>query len=189
MKYYIPFTLRGKENTVSVEYGAMASASESGFNALKLPFDPEMCVGYPMAHAYFENLNLNGYERHSAWIQIVKREEYNTIAGKEVVNVVYDLDGSNEMYEHKWPYFALGYPAELFDAPCNNLDGNEKLIWTAYAYLVDPPSRMNDFQLVFLAGFSWGYMENNKGEVEILNFKELSEKDWEEHRKYAEFEE
>ena len=32
-------------------------------------------------------------------------------------------------------------------------------------------------------------MENNKGEVEILNFKELSEKDWEEHRKYAEFEE
>ena len=82
----------------------------------------------------------------------------------------------------------MGYPAELFDAPCNNLDGNEKLIWTAYAYLVDPPSRMNDFQMVFLAGFSWGYMENNKGEVEILDFKVLSEKDWEEHRKYTEFE-
>ena len=84
------------------------------------------------------------------------------------------------------PYFCVGYPAELFDAPCSNLRDNEKLIWTAYTYFVDPPSRMNDNQLTYLAGFSWGYVESTDGVEGILEFKVLSEADWEEHKKYIE---
>lgn len=187
MRYTIPFNLRDKENNLIVEYNEMPNASESGFCALKLPFDVNLCIGYPMLHAYFESLNLKGYERACGWIQIIKREEYNTIDGKEVSNVVYDLDVSEEMRSHELPYFALGYPAELFDAPCNNLNGNEKLIWRAYTYLVDVPSRMNDWQLLFLAGFSWGYSEDVEGNVQLLDFELLSEEDWNEHRKYAEF--
>lgn len=186
MKYTIPFTLRDKQNILSVEYNEMNNPDDSGFNVLKLPFDADLCAGYPMLHAFFENLNLNGYERYCGWIQIIKREEYNTIDGEQKVNVVYDLDVSEEMRMHGLPYFGLGYPAELFDATCNNLNGNEKVVWTAYTYLVDVPSRMNGGKLLFLAGFSWGYTENMDKEVDLLEFKVLSEKDWEEHRRYAE---
>ena len=90
-----------------------------------------------------------------------------------------------EMRTHGLPYFGLGYPAELFDAPCNNLNGNEKVVWTAYTYLVDVPSRMNGNRLLFLTGFSWGYTESQDKAVDLLDFKVLSEKDWEEHRRYV----
>uniref|UniRef100_UPI0040568C4C hypothetical protein n=1 Tax=Acetatifactor sp. TaxID=1872090 RepID=UPI0040568C4C len=90
------------------------------------------------------------------------------------------------MRNHKLPYFAFGYPAELFDAPCNNLNGNEKLTWTAYTYLVDLPSRMNDGKMQYVTGFSWGYTENVDKEINILDLKILAQNDWEEHRKYTE---
>ncbi len=186
MRYTIPFTLREKENILSVEYNMINNPDDSGFNALNLPFDANLCVGYPMLHAFFENLNLNGYERYCGWIQIIKREEYNIVDGEQMINVVYDLDVSEEMRTHGLPYFGLGYPAELFDAPCNNLNGNEKVVWTAYTYLVDVPSRMNGNKLLFLTGFSWGYTESLDKEVDLLDFKVLSEKDWEEHRRYTE---
>ncbi|MCH5249961.1 MAG: hypothetical protein J1E98_08505 [Lachnospiraceae bacterium] len=184
MKYTIPFHLRNKENILTIDYREISSAAESGFSALKLPFDVNECVGNPMLHAYFENLNLNGYERYCGFIQVIKREEYPSINDEVPAKVVYELDASEEMQEHKWPYFAYGYPAEFFDAPCHNLNNNEKILWRAYTYLVDIPSRMNNNQLLFLAGFSWGYIENIKGEVQLLDFEELSENDWLEHQKY-----
>ncbi len=180
MKYSIPFQLRNKTNYITVDYKAMENPEESGFGALNVPFDVNQCIGYPMIHAYFEELNLKGYERYCGFIQIMRWEEYNTVDGKESVNVRYELDCVGTVP----PYFCVGYPAELFDAPCSNLRNNEKLIWTAHTYLVDPPSRMNDNQLTFLAGFSWGYAESTHGIEGILDFKVLSEKDWEEHKKY-----
>lgn len=187
MQFNIPFKVREKENNLIVKYDKMTNAIESGFNALKLPFDTNCCIGYPMIHAFFENTSLNGYERYCGWIQIIKREEYNTINGEETLNIIFDLDVSEEMRSHGLPYFAFGYPAELFDAPCNNLNGNEKVIWTAYTYLVDLPSRMNNEELLFLAGFSWGYIETIDKEIDLLNFQILSEKEWKEHRRYVEF--
>ncbi len=178
MKYSIPFRLRNKENNVIVEYKEMQSPEESGFRALNVPFDVNKCIGYPMVHAYLDDINLKGYERYCGFIQIMRREEYNTVAQEERVNVRYELDCPSTIR----PYFCVGYPAELFDAPCNNLGDNKKLIWTAYTYLVDPPSRMNDNQLTFLAGFSWGYVESTDGVECIIDFKVLSEKDWEMHR-------
>ena len=61
MKYAINFNLRGKENKISVDHQKIPSAQESGFTALKLPFDVNDCIGYPMVHTYFENINLYGY--------------------------------------------------------------------------------------------------------------------------------
>lgn len=118
MIYTIPFHLRNKENIMTIDYRQISNAAESGFSALKLPFDVNECVGYPMLHAYFENLNLNGYERYCGFIQIIKREEYTSVDNTEPVRTIYELDASEEMMKHKWPYFAYGYPAEFFDAPC-----------------------------------------------------------------------
>ena len=187
MRYTISFYLRGKENKISVDYQKISSAQESGFTSLKLPFDVNECVGYPMLHAYFEDMDLCGYERHCGWIQVVERRDYADMNAEEPAAITFDLDVAEEMREHKIPYFAYGYPAELFDAPCKNLGSSEKLEWRAYTYLVDLPSRMNNGQLSFLAGFSWGYTEDKDGNTQIADFKILSEDSWMEHQKYAFF--
>ena len=56
--------------------------------------------------------------------------------------------------------------------------GQQKVIWRAYTYLVDIPTRINGNQLSYLAGFSWGYTENIRNEVSLLDFRLLSETDW-----------
>lgn len=179
------FPLREKKNILIVDYNPMTDAEKSGFRALHLPFDANMCIGYPMLHAYFDNLSLKGYERYCGWIQIIQRKEYHSLSDEFPTSVSYHLDVTEEMMQKKWPYFAIGYPAELFDAPCRNLGDSAKLVWTAYTYLVDPPSRMNQNTLHYLAGFSWGYTENSNCKVELLPFQALTSEDWDEHRRYV----
>lgn len=187
MKHSITFNLRGKENQIYIDYQKIPNAQAAGMTALKLPFDADCCVGYPMLHAYFENTNLVGCERLCGFIQVIKREEYSSLNDEKPSNVLYELDASAEMIKHKIPYFAYGFPAEFFDSPCKNLGDSEKLNWRAYTYLIDPPSRMNGNQLVFLAGFSWGYTEDINGNVQLLDFEIVSEDKWIEHQKYALF--
>ena len=178
MTYMIPFVFHGKKNRIAVDYSEIADAHEAGFHILNLPFAPEACKGYPMIHAYFKDLNLKGYERYCGWIQIIRREEFSHIGDLSPSTVCYELDVPEDITEHGLPYFAYGYPPELFDAPCRNLRGCEKLIWRAYTYLVDIPSRINGYQLSYLAGFSWGYTENSLDEVSLLDFYQLTETDW-----------
>ena len=75
----------------------------------------------------------------------------------------------------------IGYPAEIFDAPCCNLAGCRHLKWTAYTYLVDLPSRMNSNKLKFLGGYSWGYEEDENGPQRLLPLEILTENDREKH--------
>ena len=74
-----------------------------------------------------------------------------------------------------------GYPAEIFDAPCCNLAGCKHLKWTAYTYLVDLPSRMNGNKLEFLAGYSWGYEEDENGPQRLLPLEVLTKNEWKRH--------
>ncbi len=187
MKYVIDFNLRGKKNQITIDYQVIPDAQASGFTALKLPFDIDACVGYPMLHAYFENFSLCGYERYCGWIQIIQRNEYSDIHAKEPARISYELDVAEEMRKRKNPFFAYGYPAEFFDAPCNNLGDCERLDWRAYTYLVDPPLQMNGQRPVFLAGFSWGYTEDRNKNIQLSDFILLSEDRWAEHQKYALF--
>lgn len=187
MKYTIPFNLSGKESKICIDYQKMQSAQASGFTALKLPFDVSNCIGYPMLHAYIETANLYGYERYCGWIQIIERKDYFSVYMEQPTSISFELDVADEMRIHKCPYFAYGYPAEFFDAPCMNLNNSEKLDWRAYTYLVDMPSRRNGNQIGFLAGFSWGYMEDINGNVQLLDFMILHEDEWREHQKYALF--
>ena len=178
MRYEIPFTFHGKTNHVTVDYAAMADPRDAAFNVLNLPSDPGVCRGYPMLHAHFGPLSLRGYERYCGWIQLIRREDYRS-AGEQP-RISYELDVPEDLQAHGLPYFAIGYPPELFDAPCRNLRDSERLIWRAYTFLVDIPSRINGHRLGFLAGFSWGYTENAWGEVSLLDFRRLSETDWNE---------
>ena len=66
---HIPFELRGISNIVEVVYKANDSASESGFDALEdLPFDPNLCIGYPVMNAYIKDMKNTGYRRLCGWM-------------------------------------------------------------------------------------------------------------------------
>jgi hypothetical protein len=185
MQHIIPFVFHGKKNNITVDYSEISDAHEAGFHILNLPFAADACKGYPLIHAYFRDMNLQGYERYCGWIQIIRRDEFSHIGDLSPSNVCYEPDVPEDMLEHGLPYFAYGYPPELFDAPCRNLRGCEKLIWRAYTYLVDVPSRINGYQLGYLAGFTWGYTEDRCGAVSLLDFSLLTEDDWNMHKEYT----
>ena len=177
-KKQIPFTFYGQENLIEVIYKTNDNPAESGFDALKLPFNMNFCIGYPTIHAAVKPMKNTGYRRYCGWIQLVERA-YFSMEGL-------DLPDEHELFidtTERGLYFAFGYPAELYDAPCYNLNGNVKGTWKAYTYLVDMPSRMNDDRVSFLAGFQWGYKEsmaNHKLEVSVLELEELDISQWHE---------
>jgi hypothetical protein len=181
---HIPFSLRGIQNTIEVIYRVNESAWESGFDALlDLPFDPRLCIGYPTVHAYVKNMTNTGYRRLCGWIQLVQRAYFSS----DLLETPDENELSIDSNDPDCIYFAYGSPAEIYDAPCNNLNGNVKGTWTAYTYLVDMPSRMNGNKLSFLAGFQWGYEEaliNGKLVVRSRDLKELDNKTWNKHISY-----
>ena len=172
----IPFTLHGIEENLTVEYTQGTDPREIGYDALQgFPIDKICCIGYPVMHGYFEHMNATGYRRSCGFIQFVERIE-NYGENREL-----SIDVSDENLGKGNPYFAYGYPAEIFDAPCCNLAGCRHLKWTAYTYLVDLPSRMNSNKLKFLGGYSWGYEEDENGPQRLLPLEILTENDWEKH--------
>jgi hypothetical protein len=181
MRVQIPIALRGSREVLTVHYGRNASASESGFDALDLPFPAELCIGYPAIHAYFEHMNATGYRRYCGFIQIVQRIERREGAPDRFGQFVDVDDYANRIGN---PYFSYGYPASLYDAPCSNLGDSDALDWTAFTYLVDMPTRMNRYQLGFLAGFSWGYAEDKNGPGSLHDLKLLTNKQFERHRQF-----
>ena len=177
---HIPFTLNGVSNMIEVVYKANDSSKESGFDILNLPFDPNLCIGYPTMHAYIKDMESTGYRRYCGWIQLIKREYFSSETLEKADENILSIDNGDPAYI----YFAFGYPAEIYDAPCNNLNGNAKGTWTAYTYLVDIPTRMNNHKLSYLAGFQWGYEEamiNGELIVKMRDIKELGKEQWEDH--------
>lgn len=181
MVWDIPVLLRGSKEVLRVEYGENTGVAQSGFDALELPFPPERCLGYPMVYAYFPNMGLTGYKRYCGFIQLIQRTEERGSREQQRLN----LDVGEEFRAMGNPYFSYGYPASLFDAPCCNLGDCDRLVWRAFTYLVDPPSRMNGDKMGFLAGFSWGYTENREGCAGLLDFKLLTPEDFARHRKWV----
>lgn len=164
----IPIVLRGEKEILTVEYERNISPVISGFDVLDVPFAKERCIGYPTVHAYFKNMKLTGYKRYCGFIQVIERVEDGK--DKKV-----SVDTDHDFHEIGNPYFSYGYPASLYDAPCMNLGTCSELIWKAYTYLVDMPTRMNGNKLKFIAGFSWGYTENIDGIQSLLDFELLTE--------------
>lgn len=177
----IPFTLRGISNTIEVIYKSNDSVSESGFDALPdLPFNPNLCIGYPVMQAYIKDMANTGYRRQCGWIQLVKRNYFSSdmLDKPDENNLSVDSPISGSIFS------AFGTPAEVYDAPCNNLNGNARGMWTAYTYLVDYPTRMNGYKIIYLAGFQWGYEEsliNGELTVNIQDIKKVDQEQWKEH--------
>jgi hypothetical protein len=185
LKMQIPFVLNNKNGIVEVCYEENKSAGKSGFDLLEgLGFDVEMCMGYPTMNAYIRDYEGTGYYRASAWIQIITDKYYSVSQDKVPSKVISEVDISENMRRSGVPFFALGYPAEIYDAPCNNLSGYARLEWIADTFLVTQPSRINDDTISYITGFRWGYEEwdmEGKRNVRILPLEIIDASVWNGH--------
>jgi hypothetical protein len=179
----IPFELNQKSGILTVCYEANQSAEKSGFDLFAgLGFDVTMCFGYPTIRAYISSFEGAGYHTASAWIQMVTRREFTSVESHEPLTVVSDVDTHPFLEELGVPFFAMGFPAEIFDAPCNNLGSLGKLEWTADTFLVTMPNRANNHVISRVAGFCWGYCKydlDEKRRVEIQPVTVTGFADWE----------
>ena len=181
----IPFVLNHKPGTLAVHYEANQSAAKSGFDLFAgSGFNVEMCIGYPTMRACLETYEGAGYYTACAWIQIVTRQEFVSPEAAEPADVVPSVDTLPLLAESGVPFFAFGFPADIFDAPCNNLNGLAKLEWVADTFLVTLPSRVNDYTISCVAGFRWGYCEydlDGKRQVEISPLVVTDVSTWQQH--------
>ncbi|MCD8502780.1 MAG: hypothetical protein LRY71_15335, partial [Bacillaceae bacterium] len=125
----------------------------------------------------------SGYATLTGWIQIITSKRYATLEDT-TPSIVTEIDNCETMTRLGNPFFATGYPAEIYDAPCYNLRDDAKLEWVADTFFVTYPSRMNDNAITFLAGFSWGYEEsdiNGEKKVKILPFHIHDKSKWQTH--------
>lgn len=181
----IPFELNHKPGILEVHYEANPSITASGFDLLAgIGFDVNMCVGYPTMRAFFRSYEGTGYATASAWIQIVTRREFASLEASEPQAIVPSVDINDTFDALGVPFFAMGFPAEIYDAPCNNLGGCGKLEWIADTFLVTQPSKINDYLVAPLAGFRWGYIEydrEGKRQVEITPLTVTGVEPWQAH--------
>ena len=167
----IPFELNRKPGVLSVYYEVNQCVQKSGFDLFaNNGFDINICLGYPTMRAYVNSYEGSGYYTASAWIQIITRREFDCTNPAKPQDIVTSVDVHETLAELGVPFFALGFPAEIFDAPCNNLGNLGKLDWLADTFLVTLPTRINNHRIFPITGFSWGYCEydlNEKRHVEI----------------------
>jgi hypothetical protein len=181
----IPFTLNRKPGILRVDYESNHRTAKSGFDLFAgNGFDVEMCIGYPTMRARIESYEGTGYAAACAWIQVVTRREFSSAEAAEPADVVPDVDTHPTLAESGIPFFAFGFPAEIFDAPCNKLNGLAKLEWVADIFLVTMPNRTNGFSIYRLAGFRWGYIEydlDGKRQVKIRPLVITDGPAWQQH--------
>lgn len=185
VKVQMPFVLNNRKGLVEVCYKENNSANESGFDLLKgLGFDVDMCIGYPTMHGYIKEYAGTGYSNSSAWIQIITDIYYSSLEDEVPSEILSEVDISDNMRKLGVPFFAFGYPSEIYDAPCNNLGNFARLKWIADTFLVTQPSRINNNMISYVIGFRWGYEEweaEEKHNVKILPLEIIDCSVWDEH--------
>jgi hypothetical protein len=181
----IPFDLNHKPGILEVHYQPNQRIEDSGFDLLAgFGFDVNLSIGYPTMHGFVTTYQGSGYYTASAWIQIVTRREFATVDNEQSRAEIASVDVNPTLHELGVPFFAMGFPAEIFDAPCCNLGDAGKLTWLADTFFVTMPSRINDHTIFRIAGYQWGYTEydqNEKRPVEILPLSVTDEATWQQH--------
>jgi hypothetical protein len=181
----IPFNNFGKSGIIGVIYKENTSPVTSGFEIVKdLVPDLDICIGYPTIRASVKEFAGFGFSRYCGWIQVVQMEFYSDANSEDPDDTYYEVDTTPAMKQKGLPFCAFGYPADFFDAPCNNYYEGAKMVWKANTFLVSMPSYINNESISFLAGFEWGFKEYRskvKKQINITPVKNIDSEYWEKH--------
>jgi hypothetical protein len=151
----IPFTLRGANGTITVEYGVNEDPGRWGYPLLGLPDDPELARGCPVLHATVEHPG-EGYAAALGWIQIVH------LATPDLDEVI--VDTAPQIADAGIPWVYWGSQPTFFDAPST---ARREMQWRAHTFLACTPDAVISPQVSPVCGFSWGY-DVRDGDPSIL---------------------
>ncbi len=156
----IPFTLFGRRGQLAVRYGVTVDPDALGFDVIPgLGLHPEACRGYPTIHAIIEHYRGAGYRALCGWIQVITAERSRGApAAAAPSDTSMSVDQFPSMLGIDMPFAITGFLPELFDAPCGNLNGYDRLRWTADTFLTTVPLRSRSEPIHRLAGVRWGYI-------------------------------
>lgn len=159
----IPFNLKGYNGKVSVYYGVNDDPIKVGFDSLPgIHFNINLCCGYPIIHARIDNYAGSGYRMFCGWVQIITSVYLDSRDSRKARSETFVSDDSAPAFQEiEFPFASYGYLPQLFDAPCLNLGNFAELRWTADTFLTTVPVRSRDEEISWLAGFRWGYLEND----------------------------
>jgi hypothetical protein len=144
----LDFRLRGYSGRVAVAYEENRDPHSVGFDALGLPFDLALTVGYPTCRATVEYAG-PGYRAYIGWIQLVTNHDPATgteTVANDVLPIHRDIDS---------PFMTFGVAPTFFDAPANPDHDSED--WIADTFLVACPDVARTRCVAALLGFRWGY--------------------------------
>ena len=140
MVWDIPVLLRGSKEVLRGRVRGETPAWPSlGLTPWNFPFLLSAAWVIPWSMPISPIWGLQGTNGYCGFIQLIQRTEERGSREQQRLN----LDVGEEFRAMGNPYFSYGYPASLFDTPCCNLGDCDRLVWRAFTYLVDPPSRMN----------------------------------------------
>lgn len=134
-----------------------------------------MGPGLSTLRVWVERYEGSGHRTASVFVQWldVEREDASGARAYRELDVIESFAGAGI------PFFAMGYPANLYDAPAHNLRGSTWMRWLATTWFVTLPARWTAFEVRPVVGFRWGYEEGAQpGGVTVLPMSDLSARDW-----------
>ncbi|WP_088282372.1 hypothetical protein [Kineosporia sp. A_224] len=153
----IPFSLHGESGVVHVSVAPILDGVRAGFDILAgLPFAADATVGYPAMSARVE-YDGTGYRTLMGWVQTIRT--VRTTTGRPVDDDRCEVDLAPAFGDLDSPFFASGSTPSVVDAPARNLNGADRLAWTADTFLTTLPLRSRREPIRRLASFRWGYEE------------------------------
>lgn len=163
----LEFTRDGLAGSVTVTVERVRHAPSVG--------KPATTDGFPCCSAEVDYPAL-GYRAFFGWVQLVRSSD-NTSRG-----AVFEMDPFALFEDATSPYAFFGFKPVLFDAPSRA--DRAPLTWLAHSFLAYTPLDAANRHVIPVAGFSWGFDIDDRGEIAIGPALPLDPADWDTHRHF-----
>jgi hypothetical protein len=175
-----PFTFRGQDGTVTIEFEANDDPERWGYEVLDLPWSSSLAKGLPVIHARVST-PLEGYAAVLAWIQIVRvhvAETSTTLVADGEKAPAGDhtwVDGPPQLRGLGIPFVSFGQRPTLFDAPAST---ESEIRFTADSFLAASPDALLTRRSMPCFGIRWGYATRDGELPELIDPALLGAEDW-----------
>jgi hypothetical protein len=177
-----PFSLRGREGSVAVEYGPNEDPERWGYGILTLPWPQQLAVGLPVIQAtvFYPG---EGYSAVMGWIQVVRihvsHSSESLVSGGEKAPPGDHtwVDGPPHLQGLGVPFVSFGSRPTLFDAPAST---ESDVRFVADSFLTASPDSLISRQSGPCFGLRWGYSTQAGDDAMLLPLTPLDVDHWQE---------
>lgn len=181
MRKTFPFTLRGQEGAVNVEFQPNRDPHRWGYDQLDLPWPSTLAQGLPVIAAHVAT-PLQGYAATMGWMQLVRitvAEASTGLVGGTDRAPAGDhcwVDGPPQLRGLGVPFVSFGNCPSLFDAPAST---ESDIIFLADSFLTASPDALISRRSAPCFGVRWGYATRTDQKTQLIEPTPLGSADWE----------